>query len=132
VLAAVVYFQRPECAQASLVLPYFINAETLPTLTRAIKPGFDRHFYYMDRSWDQQQRVAMFFEWAKFAVLDLFGASRYVPVKKALVLAEPSDCHPAVAIDWRPVWDKDRYRNAVIGRSASVAENAGSQPSWTR
>ena len=29
-LSAVVYFQRPECAQASLVLPYFINAETLP------------------------------------------------------------------------------------------------------
>jgi hypothetical protein len=47
-------------------------------------------------------------------------------VKKALVLAEPPDCHPAVAIDWRPVWDKDRYRNAVAGRSASVAGNAGS------
>jgi hypothetical protein len=125
-LSAVVYFQRPECAQASLVLPYFINAETLPILTRVIKPGFDRHFYYMDRSWNEQHRVAMFFQWAKFAVLDIFGASRYVPVKKALVLAESPDCHPAAVIDWRPVWDKDRYRNAVIGRSASVAGNAGS------
>lgn len=124
-LSAVIYFQRPECDQASLVLPYFINAETLPMLMRVTKPGFDRHFFYMDGSWNEQERVSMFFEWAKYAVLDIFGASRYVPVKKAIVLAEPPDCHPAVPIDWRPVWDKDRYRNAVNGRSAGVVGHAG-------
>jgi hypothetical protein len=121
VLSVVVYFQRPECEQVSLVLPYFINAETLPLLARVTRPDFERHFFYMDGAWDEQSRVSMFFEWAKYAVLDIFGASRYVPVKKALVLAEAPDCHPTAAIDWRPVWDKYRYRNAGNG----AAEHAG-------
>ena len=33
-LSSVIYFQRPECKQESLVLPYAINAETLPLLAR--------------------------------------------------------------------------------------------------
>jgi hypothetical protein len=125
-LAAAVYFQRPECDQASLAFPYFINEETLPLLALMAKPGFDRHFFYMDRSWNEQDRVAMFLEWAKYAVLDIFGASRYVPVKKAIVLADPPDCRAAAPIDWRPVWDKDRHRNAANVRSASPAGRAGS------
>jgi hypothetical protein len=124
-LSAVIYFQKPECDQASLVLPYFINAETSPLLARVTSPDFDHHFYYMGRSWNEQVRVSMFLEWAKYAVLDIFGASRYLPVKKAIVLADPPDCHPAVPIDWRPVWDKDRHRNAANGRSAGAAGNAG-------
>ena len=124
-LAAAVYFQRPECDQASLVFPYFINEETLPLLARVAKPGFDRHFFYMDRNWNEQDRVAMFLEWAKYAVLDIVGASRYVPVKKAIVLADPPGCHPLATIDWRPVWDKGRYRGAGIGRNASSAGGAG-------
>jgi len=118
-LSAVVYFQRPECDQASLVLPYFINEETIPLLTRVITPEYDRHFYYMDGSWNEQDRVSMFLEWAKYAVLDIFGASRYVPVKKAIVLVEAPDCHPAVPIDWRPVWDKVRRNAANGGRSSA-------------
>jgi hypothetical protein len=122
VLSAVVYFQRPECKQVSLVLPYFINAETLPLLSRVTGPDSERHFYYLDGAWDEQSRVAMFFEWARFAVLDAFGASRYVPVKKALVLAEAPDCHPTTAIDWRPVWDKNRSGRAANSGSGGAAQ----------
>ena len=53
VLSSVIYFQRPECDQASLVLPYFINAETLPLLARVTKPDFDRHFFYLDGAWNR-------------------------------------------------------------------------------
>ena len=126
VLASVIYFQRPECDQASLVLPYFINAETLPLLARVTKPDFDRHFFYLDGAWKDQARVSMFLEWAKYVVLDIFGASPYIPVKKAIVLADAPDCHPKTPIDWRPVWDKDRYRNGAKDRSLSVAMHAGS------
>jgi hypothetical protein len=125
VLSSVIYFQRPECDQASLVLPYFINAETLPLLMRLSGPNFDHHFFYLDGSWNDQARVSMFFEWVKYAVLDIFDASQYIPVKKAIVLAEASDCHPAAPIDWRPVWNKDRYRNAAKGRSRNVAGDVG-------
>ena len=73
VLSVVVYFQRPECDRVSLVLPYFINAEAEPLLARVTEPGFDRHFYYMDSSWQEQHRVSMFLAWAKYAALDLAG-----------------------------------------------------------
>jgi len=112
-LSAVIYFQRPECGQVSLILPYFINAETGPLLARVTGADFDRHFFYMDKSWDEQGRVSMFLEWAKYATLDIFGVSRYVPVKKAIVLADPPGCHSAVPIDWRPVWAKGRSRDAA-------------------
>jgi hypothetical protein len=125
VLSVVVYFQRPECARASLVLPYFINAEIAPLLSRVTDPGFDRHFYYMDGVWDEQSRVSMFLQWAKYAMLDIFGASPYVPVKKALVLADPSDCHPAVVIDWRPVWEKDRSRHIARPHGFGASEHVG-------
>lgn len=122
VLSSVIYFQRPECDQASLVLPYFINAEILPLLTRVTSPGFHHHFFYMDRSWSKESRVPMFFEWAKYAVLDIFGASKYVPVKKALVLAEAPGCHPVARIDWRSVWQRDSKRKAANGIEASAAD----------
>jgi hypothetical protein len=118
-LSVVVYFQRPGCNRPSLVLPYLINAEVEPLLARLTEPGFERHFYYMDSSWREQHRVAMFLEWLKHAALDLAGASRYVPVKKAIVLADPPDCHPADVIDWRVLWEKERPRNPV---------NAGGTP----
>ena len=119
-LAGVIYFQRPECEQASLVLPHFINEETQTLLTRVEKPGSNRHFYYLDGSWNEQARVAMFLAWARFAVLDVFGASQYIPVKKAIVLAEAPGCHPATPIDWRPVWEKHRDRSAVNGASRAL------------
>ena len=109
-LSVVVYFQRPECDRVSLVFPYFINAETEPLLSRVTEPGFERHFYYMDLSWPEQHRVAMFLEWAKYAVLDLVGKSPYIPTKKAIVLADPPNCRPADMIDWRTLWEKKRLR----------------------
>ena len=58
----------------------------------------------MDSSWREQQRVSMFFKWVKYALLDLVGASPYVPVKRAIVLADPPNCRPADVIDWRVLW----------------------------
>jgi hypothetical protein len=118
-LAGVIYFQRPECEQVSLVLPHFINEETQTLLMRVAKPGSDRHFYYLDGSWNDQARVAMFLEWAKFAVLDIFGFSQYIPVKKAIVLADAPGCHPAATIDWRPVWEKHSQSRAAESGSGS-------------
>jgi len=121
-LSVVVYFQRPECKRNSLVLPYFINAEVEPLLARVTGLGFDRHFYYMDSSWPEQRRVSMFLAWAKYAVLDLLGASPFIPVKKAIVLADPPDCHPSDVIDWRMLWESNRPHTPLnAGTAASKA-----------
>ena len=125
-LSVVVYFQRPECSRASLVLPYYINAEAEPLLARVTDSGFERHFYYMDLSWREQHRVSMFLEWVKYAVLDLVGASPYVPVRKAIVLADPPDCRPAETIDWHVLWEKNRPRNPMDADSAATSKAARS------
>ena len=101
------------------MFPYYINAEAEPLLARVAQPDFERHFYYMDLSWREQHRVSMFLEWVKYAVLDLVGASPYVPVKKAIVLADPPDCQPAEIIDWRVLWEKNRHRNPVNADGAA-------------
>jgi hypothetical protein len=127
VLSVVVYFQRPECDRASLVLPYFINAETEPLMARVTAPGFDRHYYYMGLSWREQHRVSMFLEWMKYAILDLFGTSPYVPVKKAIVLADPPGCRPTDVIDWRVLWKKNRQLNPVDASGGNgISRPAGS------
>jgi DTW domain-containing protein YfiP len=115
----VVYFQRPECDRASLVFPYFINAEAEPLLAHVTVPGFERRFYYLDSSWREQRRISMFFEWLKYAALDLVGASPYVP-------ADPPNCRPADIIDWRVLWEKKRPRNPLNAGSGAGSEAARS------
>jgi hypothetical protein len=121
-LADAVYFQRPECDSASFALPFLLNAETLPMLTRLNKPDFGRRYFYMDRSWDEQNRVAMVLQWVKYTVLDIVGASPYVPFKKALLLADPPGCSSTATIDWRRVWDRDRFRKAI---HSGASQHAG-------
>jgi hypothetical protein len=125
-LSVVIYFQRPECDRASLVFPYFINAEAEPLLAHVTGPGFERYFYYMDSSWREQHRVSMFVEWAKYALLDLLGASPYVPVKTAIVLADPPNCRPVDVIDWRVLWAKTYHRNPVSAGDGVASKAARS------
>jgi hypothetical protein len=122
-LSHIIYFQRPECDQVSLVLPHFINEETQSLLMRAASADAARRFFYLDGSWDDQARVAMFLAWVKYAVFDIFGTSRYIPVKQAIVVAEARDCHPAADIDWRAVWAKDRHPSK--SRSGGAAPHLG-------
>jgi hypothetical protein len=116
-LADAVYFQRPECDQASFVFPYQISMEALALLTRLNKPEFGHRYFYMDRSWEEQNRVAMVLEWVKYTVLDIFGASPFVPFKKAIILADPPGCASSAEIDWRGVWQRNRAAKAGSGVS---------------
>jgi hypothetical protein len=124
-LSRVVYFQRPECEQASLVLPHFINEEATQLLTRVTEPGFESRFFYIDRDWREQSRPAMALQWIKHLVLNVFDASPYIPVKMAIVLADPPNCRPVHVIDWRPVWERDRQAHAANTARPAAGTNAG-------
>ena len=117
VLSQAVYFQRPECRQASMVMPYALTSELLPFLAQAIKPGFARRFFYLDKSWEEApSSLAMFFERGKN---EFFGHFRkqYFSTEGmgmvAILVAEPVDCNRIDSIDWRRVWDKERHRVAA-------------------
>src|SRR5436190_932230 len=71
-------------------------------------------------------REAMALQWIKHLVLNMFGASPYIPVKLAIVLADPPNCRPVQAIDWRPVCERDRQAHAVNTARPAAGANTGS------
>jgi hypothetical protein len=99
ILSSAVYFHRPNCSEPSVVVPFSLNFEALPLLERMVpSQGYKQSFHYLGGEWPTQSRVRMFAEWFKYAVLDVIGNAHYLPVKTALVLAEPSSCHNLVAL----------------------------------
>lgn len=116
VLSHAVYFQRPQCSHSSIVMPLSLNYEALPYLNRIVTEGYSHRFIYLDRTWPDQARLSMLVEWLRHAVLNVVGASRYLPVKTAVVLADPVDCSSNASIDWRLLWDKAWNEQRKIGQ----------------
>jgi hypothetical protein len=116
VLSHAVYFQRPQCARSSVVMPLSLNYEALPYLNRVVTEGYSHRFIYLDGTWPEQARLPMLVEWLRHAVLNVVDASRYLPVKTAVVLADPLDCSINASIDWRLLWDKAWNEHRKIGQ----------------
>jgi hypothetical protein len=74
--------------------------------------GMLRHVY-IDRTWGQNpDRLAIYVERMKYAVLKALRLTRYVPDPRLLLVESPSQCHVADRIDWRNVWNRDYLRGA--------------------
>jgi hypothetical protein len=120
ILSSAVYFQRPECAEPSVIVPFSLNHEALPLLARLVPmQRYSHTFIYLDGSWPEQNRLRAFVEWLRHASLDLADATRYFPVKTAVVLAEPAPCRISTGVDWRLVWDKTWNRTRVDNEKRS-------------
>jgi hypothetical protein len=126
VVQGAIYFQRPECAHVSIALPFDMNFEAAPLLARiAPSASYTYRFFYLDRSWAEQDRLQIFTEWLKHSALGLAGASRFVPVKTFIAVAEPSACETVVRVDWQSVWDRGRYQaRTARGSPANDADKA--------
>jgi hypothetical protein len=49
-----------------------------------------------------------------------------VPVKTAIVLADPPNCRPVDVIDWRVLWAKTHHRNPVSAGDGVASKAARS------
>lgn len=118
ILSSAVYFQRPECSESSVVTPFSLNYEALPLLARMVPiERYAHRFAYLDGSWPEQNRVLMFAEWLGHATRNLADMTRYLPVKTAVVVADPAACRIVTSIDWRLVWDREWNRTRIEKRS---------------
>jgi hypothetical protein len=82
----------------------------VPVLAK-LWPSFLRGHIYMARK--DPARAAMVMHWIKHLVLNAFGASRYVPVKLAIVLADPHSQRQQERLRQRGVAAKlDRIRRS--------------------
>ncbi len=125
ILSSAVYFQRPECSEPSVVVPFSLNYEALPLLARVVPmQRYSHTFIYLDGNWPVQNRVLMFVEWFRHAALDLAGTTRYLPVKTAVVLAEPTACQRSTRVDWRLIWDRGWNRARIEERNPHPAGNS--------
>lgn len=100
-------FEAPGCSRPVLVVSLFTTFDQEPIVLSAREHGDVLRYVYIDRAWDKPDRLAVFVERIKYAVLATLGLTRYVPSWHLLLIKSPSPCRVADAIDWRPVWNRD-------------------------
>ena len=122
-LENLVYFAKPGCSEPSIVMPFALHFDPMMMYTRAIKPGYSHRFYYLDKEWPEQDRVAMHITWLKVSGLAIFDATPFLPVNMAIMVAEPEHCSGASPIDWRLLWDRKQLEKMQFSRKASAAHS---------
>jgi hypothetical protein len=91
--------------------------------------GYRRYYVYFGRAWQQPDRLAVFFEQQKQAMLATLGLSRYVPSWHLLLVDAPVDCAPAAGVDWRAVWERQSRKPARRDRGGSAPVRVRESPS---
>jgi hypothetical protein len=99
-------FEAPGCSEP-VTVALRVTFDFEPFVASARDRGDVLRYVYLDRSWEEPDRLAFFIERMKYAVLATFGLTRYVPSAHLLLVDAPSHCQTVEAIDWRNVWNRD-------------------------
>ncbi len=128
ILSGAVYFQRPGCERRSVVVPLAFNFESSVWVGRAAAADYRRTYAYAGLAFPEQQRIAVFLEWLKQSMLALAGKNRFIPVKTAIVVAEPPECTGGPSIAWSRIWDRhaQELRSGQAGGKADAIREGSS------
>jgi hypothetical protein len=99
--------EAPGCSRPILVVPLFVTFDQDPIVRSARDQGDVLRYVYIDRTWDEPDRLAVFVERMKYAALATFGLTKYEPSWHLLLIESPLHCQVADAVDWRLVWNRD-------------------------
>jgi hypothetical protein len=121
--ARALVFEAPGCSSAVLVTELPVTLEYQTVLPLAREQGVLR-YVYIDRSWHEADRLALYLERMKYAVLKTFGLTRYHPAALLLLVESESRCEIVDAIDWRNVWSRD-YIGAARADGGAATEATG-------
>jgi hypothetical protein len=100
-------FDAPACTRPVAVVLLSTTLDQERAAQSAREPGYVLSYVYIDRSWDEADRLAIVAQRAKYAVLAVFSLTRYVPSWHLLLVYEPAECKAAINIDWRLAWSRD-------------------------
>ena len=64
-------------------------------------------YVYIGRSWEKLDRLVLYVERMKYALLKTFRLTRYDPDPRVLLVESSSRCQVADRIDWRSAWNRD-------------------------
>jgi hypothetical protein len=105
-LLSFMHFAAPGCSRATIVAPVALNLEIVSLIGRVVAPDYGKRFIYIEHEAPVQSRIALYAQWMKHVVLSLAGLTRYLPVRTAVLVAEPPDCHASRDVDWRLIWER--------------------------
>jgi hypothetical protein len=100
-------FDAPDCSRQILVAVLEENLDRQAMVDLGGEEGDVLRYVYIDRSWDKPDRMALYIQRMKYALLKTFRLSRYDPDPRILLVDAPSGCQIADRLDWRNAWNRD-------------------------
>ena len=97
-------FDAAGCSQPVLVALLSLTLEEEPAIRSAREPGYALRYFYIERSWEDPPRVAVYVERIKYAALAVLGFTRFTPFRQVLLVESPPHCRVANDVDWPLVW----------------------------
>jgi len=97
-------FDAAGCSRPVLIALLSLTFEEEPAIRSAREPGYDLRYVYIERSWDEPPRLAVYVERIKYAVLAVLGFTRFTPFRQVLLVESPPHCPVTNDVDWRSVW----------------------------
>jgi hypothetical protein len=116
-------FDAPGCTQPVLVVLQLVSFDQEEQVARSYhEPGYEVRHVYIGGSWDKVDRLAVFTQRVKYAVLASFGLSPYVPSPYLLMVRSPAKCAIVDSIDWRIAWRRDHLAAIRTNREATTVD----------
>ena len=113
-------FDVPGCTDPVRIVLRLLTFEEEPFTQLPSEENYVRRYVYIDHTWDQPQRLAVWVQRIKYAVLSTIGQTEYVPSSKLLQIELPPDCSAADAIDWRMAWNRGYMPTAKADAEPTV------------
>lgn len=121
-LLTFMHFAAPGCSRAAIVAPVAFNLEIVSLIGRVVATDYGKRFIYIEHEAAAQSRIALYAQWMKHVALSLAGLTSYLPVRTAILVAEPPDCHASRDVDWRLIWERGQV---WAGGSRSAQRRVG-------
>jgi len=99
-------FDAAGCSQPVLVALLSLTLEEEPAIRSAREPGYALRYFYIERSWEEPPRVAVYVERIKYAALAVLDLTRYTPFRQVLLVETPPHCSAAGDVDWGGIWQR--------------------------
>jgi hypothetical protein len=97
-------FDGAGCSQPVLVALLSLTFEEEPAIRSARVPGYALRYFYIERSWQEPRRLAVYVERIKYAALAVLGFTQFTPFRQVLLVESPPNCPVANHVNWQFVW----------------------------
>jgi hypothetical protein len=95
-----------DCSLPVLVAPLSLTLEEDPTIRSSREPGYALRYVYIEHTWEEPPRLAVYVERIKYAALAMLHLTQYTPFRQVLLVETPPHCSAAGDVDWHGIWQR--------------------------